>query len=474
MASVDATSSEYDLMLPYWQKVSDILAGATKIRAAGKKYLPKYESEDETEYQRRLTAAPWRPEFADSLRALASKPFTQDLALVEPSERMKSIAEDVDARGNNLTVFARDVFRQGVAGGMHAILVDYPSMFEGATLADERRAGARPYWVSIPATDILALYTKFVGGREIVEHVRIREVVTERNGFDEIAVERIRVLEPGLWQLWESRESEWAMVSEGRMTLPEVPLALFYTGERKGAQLVVPPLNDLADMQIELYRALSRKDEIETYAGSPMLEGRGISAPGEGDSPVQVGPKRILFAPPGIEGGQTGWGYVQPNAANMKEIRDSVRELIQDMRRLGMQPMLSESGTVTATATSVETAKAHSALQAWALGLKDTLEQAFVFTAQWLNESYEPEVEINTDFAVDPYAQVPVSALQEARKNREITQRTYLSGLRRFGVLPSDLDVDKEIENVAGEYPADSEEDMLAAATPQQEQQEAA
>lgn len=457
------TSSAYDKMKPAWQLVDDILAGAKTIRSKGETYLPRYEAEGEAEYKRRLDASPWRPEFEDALRTLASKPFGKDVALAEGApQRIKEISEDVDARGSNLTAFLRGVFRGGIAKGMHAILVDYPSMFHGATLADERKAGARPYWVTIPAQDIIALYTDFVDGKEIVTHVRLRETVTVRDGFGETCVERIRVIEPGQWQLWEKKANGWELVSEGTMTLPQVPLALFYTGERQGPQLVKPPLSDLADMQIELYRKLSRQDEIETYAGSPMLAGIGIAV--DTDHPIQLGPKRVLFAPPMGENKSTDWKYVEPSAQNLKEVRESVRDVIQDMRRLGMQPLVRESGDVTATATSVEAAKAHSAVEAWALALKDVTEQAFVFTSQWLGQEASVEVEVDTDFAVDPFSQAALTALKDARATSDITHRTYLSGLRRFGVLPSDLDVDEEINAVLLEVPGDDADDDIEAA----------
>lgn len=466
-------SSAYCRMEAGWKVIDDILAGPETIRANSILYLPAYAKEGDAEYKRRLAQAPWRPEFADILQSLASKPFSKEIALGDgASARVKALTEDIDQRGANLTAFSRGVFRGGIAKGMHAILVDYPSMSAATTrtAADEKRAGARPYWVSIRAEDILALYTEFVDGREIVSHVRIRETATARNGFEETSVERVRVLEPTRWELWEatSKVSDvdvYTKIGEGPLTLGVVPLALFWTGERDGAQFVRPPLASLANMQIELYRKLSRQDEIETYAGSPMLQAKGIAAPREGDPPLEIGPKRILFAPPGVEGSETGWSYIQPDWQILKEIRESGQATRDDMRRLGMQPLAQESGDVTATAASIEGAKAHSTVEAWALGLKDVLEQAFVFTAKWLGEPEGAEVEVNTDFSVEPYAQAPLDALHKARASGDLTQRTYWSGLRRFDVLAPDFDADAEEMDLAAE--AELQPDPAPAPAPQ-------
>lgn len=202
---------------------------------------------------------------------------------------------------------------------------------------------------------------------------------------------------------------------------------------------VKPPLEELAHCQIELYQALSRQEEILTFAGSPMLKGKGMPA----DSEVVVGPKRILFTGDGAET-ERDFDYIQPAAANIAEIRNHVTSIVSDMRRLGLQPLTPQSGTPTATGQSIEAAKAHSAVQAWALGLKDAIEQALVFTAEWLGEDEGAEVDVSTDFSVVPFAQAPLTALKDARAASAISLRTYWQGLRRFDVLPQGFDPDEE------------------------------
>jgi hypothetical protein len=452
-------SSAYERMSPGWQLIDDIIAGPATVRAAAERYLPKLKAEEkdysETEYRRRLMATPWRPEFVDILQSLASKPFGKEVSLVDgASPRIKELAEDIDARGANLTQFARGAFRNGIAKGCHAILVDFPTMSDVRTIADEKRAGARPYWVSIRVEDILALYTAFVDGKEVVTHVRIRECTIERDGFGETEVERVRVLEPNRWELWRKDKDaagkvEYVLESEGMLTLGVVPLALFWTGEREGAQFVRPPLAAIADMQMEIYRALGRKEEILTYAGHPMLKAVGFAKPKDGV--ITVGPKAVLFAPPGSEGSPTDWDFIQPDPAVLTEIRDDVTARIDDIRRLGMQPLTQKSGSVTATATSVEAAKAHSTVEAWALGLKDCLEQALVFTALWLREDAMAEVVVNTDFMAGEANQVAIDALHKARQLKEISRRAYIEGLMRFGVLAADFDIEADEELIAEE-----------------------
>jgi hypothetical protein len=438
-----------------------IRAGAVEVKKAGQTYLPKFPAESDDEYARRLASAPWRPEFEDALRGITSKPFAKEVTLAgEPSDEVQSLAEDIDGRGNNLHVFAKGLFEDGVSLGAAGILVDFPPMAPGATRADERAANARPYWIEIAADEIIALRTERRGAREVVTHLRVWESATVVNGFDESVERKIRVLEPGKWELWHevknaSGGKEWQIEDEGAMTLDEVPLVFYATADRIGSQYVRPPLLDLATMQIELYRQLSNKSEIYTAAAAPMLSANGMAAP-DGGGTVEVGPRRVLYAP-GAEGVTTSWTYVQPAAANLKEVRDDCAATIEDMRRLGLQPMLPKTGNVTATASGIEASKSHTAVGTWANGLKDALEQAWVFTMRWLKSSEEVTVSVNTDFSVGMYGAEEVKALVNMRKSSMISERTFWDEMTRRGVLGPQFDAEEEEQALIKEMPGDDE-----------------
>src|SRR5215813_2534351 len=188
-------SLAYSSALPDWSLVRDVMTGARAVRGAREKYLPRITDETNEDYNRRVEFAPFVNNFRDSIETIVSKPFSKDVALQgDVSSKFKEIAADIDGQGTGLHKFARDLFKEGVAQGVAGILVDYPAITAGATLADERRLGARPYWVSFRAEDIIALYTKFDHGRRYVSHVRLREDTVKRVGFSEIPVRRVRVL----------------------------------------------------------------------------------------------------------------------------------------------------------------------------------------------------------------------------------------------------------------------------------------
>jgi hypothetical protein len=243
----ETPSCDYLAMVPQWEMIAHILAGGEAVRCAGERYLPKYEKESAHEYRRRLRVAPWRPEFVDALRNLTSRPFTRPPALsANAPPEIAHFVDDVDGCGNAIGIFAKRLFTGSVARGLGAILVDYPitpNLIDGkpVTLADELKANRRPYWCYIKAENILALYTENENGRERITHVRIRECSKERDGFREYNVERIRIMEidpagKPIWQLWErTAGAGYEMIQEGEFTLPEIPLALLFIGDREGA-----------------------------------------------------------------------------------------------------------------------------------------------------------------------------------------------------------------------------------------------
>ena len=462
-------SGAYARMSAVRERVGDILEGPDAIRAKGQTYLPKYESEDANEYKRRLTQAPWLPEFEDILGGLASKPFTKDITLADgASSEIVALAEDIDGRGNNLTAFARPTFRSGIAFGMVGILVDNTGTGTARTRAEERRAGVRPYWLALSADDIIDLKTAFVGGREVAYHVRLKESVVVRDGYDERVEDRIRELNrdpaysprgdivalgPPTWALHRAErnnegEQVWVKIDEGAFApLDEIPLALFWTGDRKGSQEVQSPLAALADKQIELYRALSRKDEAYTKAGFPMLTANGLRPPAKGEEKLMTGPGRVLYAP--AQG--ASWDYIQPEPDILKELRAEVEATRDDMRRLGLQPLMPKSGGVTATASAIDGARAQSAVQTWALAFKDVLEQALVYTARWIGQEPNVEVSIHTDFLAGITSQPSLDALAKAREAKDLSRIAYLTGLIRLGVLPGDFDMEADEALIATE-----------------------
>ncbi len=363
-------------------------------------------------------------------------------------------------RADSLGVFARGFFHRAVAFGLGGIMSDFPIVpntinGQPLTIYDLNQINPRPYWWEVRAQDILALVTDIQDGRERINHLRIRRCRTERDGFAERDVEQVFVFEldgsrKPIFQLYEDAGSGFEIVREGAIGLPDIPFATLFIGERHGGYRVKPPLLDLAHMQMELYRSLSRQDEILTYAGSPMLVAKGMTKDQAG-AELKVGPKTLLFAPPLTDGAGADWHYIGPDAALVAEVAKNPATIIEDMRRLGLQPTLPRTAGITATSAAIDASQAHSAVQAWALLLQDCLNRALQFTAMWLKVEDVATVNVHTDFAGDYGDTTEAQVLGSAQQRGVISKQTEREELARRGILGPQFDEATEDERIAAE-----------------------
>ena len=459
-------SGDYMAMEEFWRLVADILGGAQSIRAAGERYLPRRETETDADYKSRTAVAPWTPLYDQSVRNIVSKPFEKELTLIDGtfSPRVEALVENIDGRGNHLFVFARDVFRNAVDFGVDWIFVDFPRAYQGMTLADERASGARPVWHRVPARRMLAVYEAETAEGTILTHIRIDESSVELVDRLEKLVSRVRVIErlvvdDGLdeagnrvrpvrygnpqWELWESRsEGAWAIVDEGEMTIDVIPAVPMLTGERlDGSWRLRPPLRDLAYMQITEYQMAANRQRVQDMTGFPMWAVIGMSKP---DEPIPVGPGRMLFVPP-VDGTQLAVQSLEPSGSAGAMLREDLELHRAEMREAGLQPLLPKSGNVTATANALAQAKAHSAVQMWALALKDALEQAFVLTAMWLGEDSSPEVSVFTDFDVETNSVDGLRVVVEMYDKGLVSREATIMEAKRRKILSPEYDEDEDL-----------------------------
>ncbi|MBR0693661.1 DUF4055 domain-containing protein [Bradyrhizobium lablabi] len=479
----DTPSSDYEAVKCDWDRATAIMGGADAMRAAGEKYLPRYPNEkppsfgrpeEVDDYKVRLAKAPFTNLYADVLHNLSTKPFSKQVKLLDGAPAtIVDLVGDVDGQGNNLHVFSGDLFEAGINKGVDWICVEYPKMAPGVTLADERRSGARPYWVRIAAERVVAVYSDYQRGKQIFTHVRILEPTLERDGFGEKLTQRVRVYnrnkrdveiggmmvaeyDPATSELWELvkdpsglKQPEWVLV-EGPLpiSIGEIPLVPFITGARCGAGWAIePPLRDIAHAQVKEYQIESNLDHILDLTAFPMLAGNGVTPPGEENGikvKVPVGPRAVLFAPPDNNGKHGEWKWIEPNADSIAKLMEHLETVRKEIRDLGMQPLLPKTGNLTATASALAGAKAHSAVQAWALGLKDALERALAMSAKWLDEAAAPQVAVHTDFGSGIEDPTELSMLTDMRRENDLSQDTLWSEMVRRGVLSDDFDAEKE------------------------------
>ncbi|WOC14985.1 DUF4055 domain-containing protein [Pseudochrobactrum sp. MP213Fo] len=476
-------SADYNAMRGYWRKVAAITGGVDAMRKGSRDFLPQFPNESQKNYAHRLSTSKFTDIYSDIVENIASKPFSKEVSVKvgkrdDLPEPLKSIVEDIDGAGNHLHKVAGDVFYYGIHNAIDWIFVDFPSMPEGATLAQERAAGARPYWSRVPATRLLWADTDVIGGLEEFVFVKIHETalqtVVKNKITQEIPVERVRILKrlkddktanymPPIWELWERKNTgreTWEMINGGMITIGIIPLVPFYTGRRDaGSFNVRPPMRNVAELQIEHYQQETNLKSARELTAFPMFGAEGVDPPlDDAGQPIEIrsGPSTVWYSPP-VEVGSVGtFKVLEISASSLKFLSGEVKETAAAMRELGRQPLTAGTSGITQVAAAFASQKTSSAVQAWAFNLKDSLERAFGFTMLWISSSDEPEVNVHTDFAIEIGDDKAPAILMDAYKEAVISRQTLRNELQRRSILSPEFNNKEEEERIASEVPANN------------------
>jgi hypothetical protein len=452
LVKLDTRDPDNLFMNEYWKLVHDLISGAKAMRDGHLTYLPQFPHENAADYEFRWKNAKFTNVYRDVLENLASKPFEQEVTLVEndktnPPEQIVEFIEDVDGAGSHITQFASDDFFSAINNAINWILVDMPPVDPGVrTVADERASGRRPFWSHVLASNVLGVRSKVINGKERLVYVRILE--HEPDG------RYIRIFRAdanlAAWELYREVDGpkKFEFVGSGPITINVIPMTPTITGRRIGRSFrFYPPMKDAAELSLELFQQESALKNLETLSGFPMLVGAGVSPPKKAET-LASGPQTVLYAPMDGQGTFGDWKFISPDASILKYHLDHTKETIDQIRELGRNPLTAQSGNLTVITAGVAAKKGNSAVQQWAYAEKNALENALVFTCMWLNinpESYSPEVNVFTDFQVEGQSE-DVTNLIAMRKNGDISQLTFWHEMVRRGVFSGEFNPEKERE----------------------------
>lgn len=419
-------SAAYTRMSGKWELPRALMGGTPAMRMLAYKFLPRHPAESGRHWHARLQRSVLRNFFRRTVQSLTGKVFARPLQFGQDvPPRLQALMEDVDLTGRNLHVFARDVFEDALVHGLSHILVDYPRVAPGQTLADERALGARPYAVHVKAEQVIGWRLDDSGGQPRLTQLRLRETAVEGDGaFGEHSVERIRVLEPGTWTLWQqSPDGDWAVIDSGESSLADIPLVTVYTG-RIGMLEAEPPLDDLAWLNLEHWQVRSDQRNALNVTSFPILAAAGWT---KDDGQVEFGPNKFLTtADPAGK-----FYYVESGGAHLAAGRAELEALEDSMRLFGLQ--FETRATPTATGRRIDAAEGAAPLQAWALGLADAVEQMLVYFARW--EGLEDGGSVSLGGDLVPLEAAELEALVHARASGDLGRDAFLGELKRRGVL---------------------------------------
>jgi Domain of unknown function (DUF4055) len=478
VSDVSTPSADHMAMMPYWDKVDAILGGAETMRKA-KRYLPKFPNESDGDYNFRLGNARFTNIFRDIVEGLASKPFARELQLIDGSPDLETLRENVDGNGNHMHIFAGNLFFNGIAKGISWVLVDYPSVDAGLSLAQEKALNIRPYWVNIQPNDMIAAESKMIGGKRAWTHIRFKCNKVTREAFEEKVTETIREMnrdDNGLvtYSDWTKTKDAstgkeiWVQGELYNITLNEIPLVCFMPSRYiAGDWQIQPMMQDAADLQVEIFQLENALKYAKDNTAFPMLAGNGVQPPMAADgvtvAAVPVGPKSVLYAPPNGDGAHGEWTFIEPSSESLRFLAEDLKETIMQAREVGRQPLTAQTGNLTTVMAAQSASKGNSAVASAALKLKDALENAWRLTALWMKDVSAPTIDIYTDFDLGLAENNGADLIDKGRARGDISQETYWAELKRRNLLSAEFDSEEEELRIANELPDELTQDASGA-----------
>jgi hypothetical protein len=436
------TAHQTRLALP-----NTLMGGTPAMQAAGEKYLPREPAESTTAWKIRLGRTVLFNAIKRTVQKLTGEVFSKDVDVGDDvPEPIKGWLEDVNLQGRNESRFAQEVFQTAIKDGVTHILVDYPQADGVATLADEKAAALRPYWVHIKAEQVIGWRFVVVNGKRVLSQVRITESTEEPDGdYGMKEVNRIRVLNRDSFEIWEEQaddkgESEWVMIQEGALTLGFIPLVTIMFGECMSPMTACPPLEDLAYLNLAHWQSSSDQRNILHFARVPLLFGKGLTddqgrPPGGEGSNFEVGVNRLIHS----TNPEADLKVVEHSGKCIEAGRQDLKDLEDQMALFGLTLMLPKGVQTTATQSASDKSENDSALRGWAMILKDCLELALSYMAQWSKLGDKGgSVTVNTDFRA--FSGVELQYLTQAMIAGKIPMGLWLNEAQRRGAVANDVD----------------------------------
>jgi hypothetical protein len=422
--------------------IATLMAGTDAMRKAGVRLLPKAPAESQDAYDYRLKVSVLYNGMRRTVETLAGKPLAEPLKFGDNvPQQIQDWCDDVDLQGRDLHAFAHAVFVQAIADGISHMLVEYPTTTPGATLAEKRTTGARPYFLHLKHDQILGWKSERIAGVETLIELRFLETVTEPAGRWLVQqVEQIRVLMRDAWETYrKDKDGNWALHDQGAVTLGAIPLSTVYC-DRYGYMQARPPLLDLAHLNVEHWQSSSDQSNILHIARVPILFASGFTPDklviGSGSAVTNDDPTATL-------------SYVEHSGKAIEAGRMSIKDIEERMSLMGAQLLVKKPGTRTATEKAIDTAEANSALSLMARNLEDSLEYALQFMADW--EQLGPAGEVELTGEIGGIDDMEIEGLMKARELGLLSAETVFHEMQRRGLIADEITWEDEAKRLAAE-----------------------
>jgi hypothetical protein len=202
----------------------------------------------------------------------------------------------------------------------------------------------------------------------------------------------------------------------------------------------VPPLLELAHMNVEHWQSKSDQQTILHVARVPILFGKNL-----GETTVTVGAGSLVNA----DHEHSDLKYVEHSGAAIEAGRLSLLDLEDRMRQVGAELLVIKPGKTTVAQTVAENEAGMCALQRIVEDVEDALDQAIALTCEWVGEKPAGNVRLFNDFGVASLAEASLELLRDMNVDGTFSDESLFNEAKRRGVIAPETDWEGEKTRIA-------------------------
>ena len=427
-------------MMGSWERIAMALASSSALRSRGARFIPQLPGEDAAGYDARTSKFVHVPWFEELSELAVHKLFRKTLNFQTEDQALQEWIEDVDGTGTDLEAFWKLVTKIAVQYGHCHVLTDMATDVVPRTLLEEQQLAVKPNLFVIRPEQVVGFRTKRVAGREQLTQFRYLEMAQVEDGrYGSKWVERVRVLEPGKFELWEkadNRAERWSLIEQGTYGLNEIPVSTVY-GRREGVMVSSPPLLEVANINLLYDLALCDHSHQMSVAATPILVLKGFD---EHQPDLTVSVNRALAMPPDGD-----VSYVQTDSASFQAQENYLGFLADRMNQVAIVGFKAQKNAAEAAAAKrMDHSDEDSALSTIATSIEVAVKQAVDWALQYMGNTAEYDLGIPDNLSDETLDPQEVAQLLALANSGVITKETLITTLVKGEVL--DVDPVEEAE----------------------------
>ena len=445
--NVGYVRNEASALLTIWWMIRDAIEGepaikgeyglrATYLRAHGRPrlnsefYLPRPNPSDQSEenkerYKQYVKRAVWYNFTARTLAGLVGQIFLRPPVADIPSQ-LDALTKNADGEGMTLEQVAKRTCQSVLAYGRAGLYTDYPTTNGAATVEQVKKEGIQPVVRHYYPWQIINWATTQRGVKRVLSLVVLEEIIVEQvDQFELAEIVRYRVLklDPKTWtysvEVWGPDETDKAAPSQSTGTqsnssntknytvkeqyipsdanghsFDEIPFT-FVGAEANDIWPDVPPMQDLASLNIAHYRNSADYEEACYMTGQPTPVIIGVTEQWVDNvlkGAVQLGSRSSISLPVGADAKllQASPNQMPLEAMKMKE---------EQALALGAKLVQATKKVRTALETMIDTTSESSTLHNVAKNTSAGIEQNLGWAARYAGGNEKTiKYQLNTEF----------------------------------------------------------------------------